>query len=54
MLAISVVEGKGFRNLISFLEPDDTMPCCQTMTVRLEKMYNVAAASLCENLSLVE
>ena len=33
MLPISVVEAKGFRDLIAFLEPDYTVPCRQTMTV---------------------
>ena len=39
-----------FRDLIAFLEPGDTVPCRQT--VRLEKMYSEAAASLREVLSL--
>ena len=50
MLPMSVVEGTGLRNLISFLEPTYTVPCRQTMTVRLEKMYR-EAASLREILS---
>ena len=54
MLLISVLEGKGFCDLIAFLEPDFTVPCCQTMTVRLEKMNSEAAASLHEILSLAE
>ena len=32
ILPISVVEAKGFRGLIAFLEPDYTVPCRQTMT----------------------
>ena len=51
MLPMSVVEGTGLRNLISFLEPTYTVPCRQTMTVRLEKMYREAAASLRKILS---
>ena len=43
-----------FRDLIAFLEADYTVPCRQTMTVRLEKMYSEAAASLCEILSFSE
>ena len=40
--------------MIAFLEADYTVPCCQTRTVRLEKMYSEAAASLREILSLAE
>ena len=43
-----------FRDLIAFFEPDYTVPCRQTRTVRLEKMYSEEAASLCEILSLAE
>ena len=54
MLPISVVEAKGFHDLIVFLKPDYTVPCRQTMTVWLEKMYSKAAGSLREILSLAE
>ena len=41
-----------FRDLIAFLEADYTVPCRQTMIVRLEKMYSEAEASLRAILSL--
>ena len=40
--------------MIAFLEADYTVPCCQTRTVRLEKMYSEVTASLREILSLAE
>ena len=43
-----------FRNLKAFLEPDCTVPWRQTRTVRLEKIYSEAAASLSVILSLAE
>ena len=42
------------RDLIAFLEADYTVPCRQTMIVRLEKMYSEAEASLRAILSLAE
>ena len=43
-----------FEYMIAFLEPDYTVPCRQTMTVQLEKMYSKAAGLLREILSLGE
>ena len=39
MLPSYMVEGKGFRKLLSFLEPEYKVPSHQTITRRMSKMY---------------
>ena len=39
MLPSYMVEGKGFRKLLSFLEPEYKVPSHQTITRRVSKMY---------------
>lgn len=46
ILPISIVEGEGLCHLIAFLEPEYTVPCSQTITARLEKMYTETAQFL--------
>ncbi len=40
MLPISFVEGKGFRTLMEFVEPEFTVPSRKTITARLEKLFD--------------
>ena len=35
-----MVEGKGFRQFMGFIEPDFKVPCHQTIMRRINKMYN--------------
>jgi len=37
MLPFSMVENKGFRKLMSVIEPDYKVPCRNTIIVRIEK-----------------
>ncbi|XP_075763279.1 E3 SUMO-protein ligase ZBED1-like isoform X1 [Pelodiscus sinensis] len=50
MLPVSVVEGTGFRALMSFVEPDYCMPLRQTITSRLENCYETCVRLLREKL----
>ena len=46
MQPMSVVEDEGFKKLISFLEPDYTMPCRKTVTSRVIKLYQDCSAKI--------
>ena len=46
MQPMSVVEDEGFKKLISFLEPDYTMPCRKTVTSRVIKLYKDCSAKI--------
>ncbi|XP_075753123.1 chromodomain-helicase-DNA-binding protein 2 isoform X4 [Pelodiscus sinensis] len=50
MLPVSVIEGTGFRALMSFVEPEYCVPVRQTMTLQLEKCYEAGVKSLREKL----
>ncbi|KYO28673.1 hypothetical protein Y1Q_0000834 [Alligator mississippiensis] len=50
MLPISVIEGAGFRALMSFVEPEYHVPVRQTVTAQLEKWYENCVNSLREKL----
>ena len=39
MMPVYMVEGKGFRNLMDFLEPECKVPLHQTIMRRINKMY---------------
>ena len=39
MMPVYMVEGKGFRNLMDFLEPEYKVPSHQTIMQRINKMY---------------
>jgi hypothetical protein len=43
---MSVEEDEGFKKLISFLEPDYTMPCRKTVTSRVIKLYQDCSAKI--------
>lgn len=47
MLPISFVEGKGFRSLMEFVEPDFTVLSRKTITAKLEKLYDDNTNELC-------
>ena len=46
MQLMSAVEDEGFKKLSSFLEPDYTMPCRQTVTSRVIKLYQDCSAKI--------
>lgn len=50
MLPVSVVEGTGFRALMSFVEPEYCVPGGQTVMSRLEMCYDNCVKSLREHL----
>lgn len=54
MLPISAVEGKGFHELIKFLEPEYTMASRRTVTRRIETHYEQRAQELLEELTMAD
>lgn len=46
MLPVSCVEGKGFRQLMAYVEPEYTVPSRKSMTSRLEKMHTDCAETV--------
>ncbi|XP_053145884.1 E3 SUMO-protein ligase ZBED1-like [Hemicordylus capensis] len=50
MLPVSVIEGTGFRALMSFVKPEYCVPERQTITSQLEKCYEQSVKSLQEKL----
>ncbi|KAL2095565.1 hypothetical protein ACEWY4_007713 [Coilia grayii] len=54
MLPISVVEGKGFQELIQFLEPEYRIPSRRTMTRLIESHYEEGKQELATKLSTAE
>jgi len=54
MLPFSTVENKGFRKLMSVIEPDYKVPCRNTIIVRIEKMYDDKMMELKRNLENIK
>lgn len=51
MLPVSCMEGKGFRPLMAYMEPEYTVPSQKSITSRLEKMHTHCAESICAALA---
>eukprot|EP00112_Aurelia_sp_Birch-Aquarium-sp1_P012684 Seg2671.1 transcript_id=Seg2671.1/GoldUCD/mRNA.D3Y31 product="Zinc finger BED domain-containing protein 4" protein_id=Seg2671.1/GoldUCD/D3Y31 len=51
MMPVYMVEGKGFRNLIDFLEPEYKVPSHQTIMQQINKMYGEVKGIVEEGLS---
>lgn len=54
MLPVSAVEGKGFHELIKFLEPEYTMASRRTVTRRIETHYEQRAQELLKELTMAD
>lgn len=54
MLLFSTVENKGFRKLMSVIEPDYKVPWSNTIIVHFEKMYDDKMMDLKRNLENVK
>jgi len=54
MLPFSTVENKGFRKLMSVIEPEYKVPCRNTIIVRIEKMYDDKMMELKRNLENIK
>ena len=51
---LSIVEGEGFRNLMSIVAPDYTVPCRKTVRTRIQRRYDVEREALTSELSEVK
>jgi len=51
---LSIVVGEGFRNLMSIVAPDYTVPCRKTVGTRIQRRYDVEREALTSELSEVK